>query len=81
MELSKYNSILYEKNSNIITFYKHLLNTKAWNVANAQHLYTFKPFDESELNGLIMVDKKHLLITVGASNRVVTYSNISFNVM
>lgn len=44
-------------------------------------MYTFNQYDDSEINGLVMIDKKRLLISMGASKSIVTHSNIIFDVI
>ena len=53
---------------------------KAWNVANGQTMQLFEPLDDSEINGLVYVDKKRMLVSVGSSKKVVLYTDVSFDV-
>ena len=52
---------------------------KTWNVANGQLIQLFEPIDDSEITGLIVNQRKKLMISVGWSKKIVTYTDISFD--
>ena len=52
----------------------------AWNVANGQAIQIFEPLNDCEITGLVFVDKKRILLSVGSSRKIVVYSDVTFDV-
>lgn len=57
------------------------VNYQTWNVSNGQLLHVIEPFDELEITGLFYIDKRKLLLSTGWNNAIVSYTNISLEVI
>lgn len=43
-------------------------------------MQTFDAFNDSEITGLTLLDKKRLMIVVGTNKKIITYTDINFDV-
>lgn len=54
---------------------------KAWNVLTGQLIQIFERTDDNEVTGLTVIEKQRILLSVGWSKKIATYTEINYEIV